>query len=111
MTLDGRQQNDPKDVTKEVYYFVHVFFQKVFFCHRSFPTQGSWTWKLKSVPFKDKMHPSKFNMEAGNDGNPIGISFGTKGPFSGSMFVLGVVYFFFQSHHFEPLYDIEILGL
>ena len=54
-------------------------------------------------------------MEAGNDGNPIGISFSKGPPFSGSMFVFffwgGCICFFFQSHHFEPLYDIEILGL
>ena len=42
--------------------------------------------------------PWKINMEPGNDGFQIGISF-SKGPFSGSMFVLGSVcwMFFFLS--------------
>ena len=34
--------------------------------------------------------PQKINMEPGNGGFPVGISF-SKGPFSGSMFVLGGV--------------------
>ena len=34
--------------------------------------------------------PPKINMEPGNGGFPVGISF-SKGPFSGSMFVLGGV--------------------
>ena len=47
--------------------------------------------------------PPKINMEPGNDGFPIGISF-SKGPFSGSMFVFGGVSLlprqFFQMYDF-----------